>query len=201
MTSHEHTVVVDRPLATVYDQWTQFESYPRFMDDVESVRQIDDTTTHWRVSVGGVSREYDATITEQHPGEVIAWQSVTGPEQGGRVSFASLDPDHTRVTLRMDLEPHGVAERVGDALGIVSSAVSSSLEKFKEFIEERGTAEGGWHGTVEEGDGITSVDLTDSTLRADETVDTADRPVARMEDEGGSLDPRHDGPGAPGGLR
>ncbi len=200
MTSHEHTVVVDRPLTTVYDQWTQFESYPRFMDDVESVRQIDDTTTHWRVSVGGVAREYDATITEQHPGEVIAWQSVSGPEQGGRVSFARIDPDHTRVTLRMDFEPHGVAERVGDALGMVSSAVNGSLERFKDFIEERGTAEGGWHGIVEEGARIKSVDLTDSRLRADEAVGVADSPVSRMENEGGVPDPRRDSPGAPGGL-
>ena len=197
MTSHEHSVVVDRPITTVYDQWTQFESYPRFMDDVDSVEQTSDTMTHWRVSVGGVTREYDAEILEQVPGDVIAWQSVSGAEQGGRVSFAAIDADHTRVTLKLNFEPHGVTEKIGDALGIVSSSVNSSLERFKEYIEQRGTAEGGWHGRVEDGTPVSSVDVTDSALRADQLVDPADRPVSRMENEGGITGQR---PGTTGGL-
>lgn len=198
MTTHEHSVVVDRPITTVYDQWTQFESYPHFMDNVESVRQIDDTMTHWRVSVGGVSREYDARIIEQHPGQVIAWSSVDGPEQAGRVTFASLDPEHTRVTLRLDFEPHGVTERVGDALGVVSSSVNGSLERFKDFIEERREAEGGWRGTVEEGAGVTSVDLTDYPLRDQERSAGASPQLG----DGAGM-PGQQGPlsGGPGGLR
>jgi uncharacterized membrane protein len=152
MTTHEHTVVVERPITTVYGQWTQFESYAEFMDDVESVEQLDDTLTHWKVSVAGVEREYDAQILEQRPREVIAWQSMSGPQQSGRVSFASLDPERTRVTLRLEFEPHGVTERVGDAVGVVSSSVEDSLERFKDYSEARGTSgDPGWQGTIVDG--------------------------------------------------
>lgn len=151
MASHEHSVVVDRPITTVYDQWTQFESYPRFMDNVESVRQIGDTMTHWRVRIAGVEREYDAQILEQRPEDVIAWRSVSGPQQAGRVSFAPLDPEHTRVTLRLDFDPQGATENVGEAVGAVSMTVEDSLEKFKDYIEDRGSAEGAWRGTVQGG--------------------------------------------------
>jgi uncharacterized membrane protein len=151
MASHEHSVVVDCPLITVYDQWTQFASYPEFMDNVVSVEQIDDAMTHWKVSVAGVEREYDAQILEQRPGEVIAWQSISGPQQAGRVQFAQLDPTRTRVTLRMDFEPHGLTENVGEALGAVGSSVEDSLERFKDYIEEKGAVDGGWHGTIADG--------------------------------------------------
>ena len=151
MAIHEHAIVVDRPVTTVYDQWTQFESYPQFMDNVDAVRQLDDTMTHWKVSVGGVEREYDAQILEQRPREVIAWRSVSGPEQAGRVSFTPLDPEHTKVTLRLEFEPHGVSEKVGDAVGVVASSVEGSLERFKDYIEDRGMADGGWRGTIEDG--------------------------------------------------
>lgn len=151
MTSHEHSVVVERPLMTVYDQWTQFESYPEFMDNVAEVRQIDQAMTHWRVSVAGVERDYDAQILEQRPGEVIAWQSISGPRQAGRVRFAQLDPERTRVTLSLDFEPHGVTENVGEAVGAVGSSVADSLERFKEFIEDRGSARGGWRGQIADG--------------------------------------------------
>jgi uncharacterized membrane protein len=151
MATHEHTVVVERPLITVYDQWTQFETYPNFMDNVDAVEQVDDAMTHWKVSLAGVSREYDAQIMEQRPGEVIAWQSVSGPRQAGRVSFAQLAPERTRVTLRMDFEPHGLTENVGEAVGVVASSVEGSLERFKDYIEDREDAEGGWHGTIADG--------------------------------------------------
>jgi len=151
MATHEHTVVVERPLITVYDQWTQFETYPQFMDNVDAVEQVDDAMTHWKVSLAGVSREYDAQIMEQRPGEVISWESVSGPKQAGRVSFAQLAPERTRVTLRMDFEPHGLTENVGEAVGVVASSVEGSLERFKDYIEDRGDAEGGWHGTIADG--------------------------------------------------
>lgn len=173
MSTHEHTVVVDLPLVTVYDQWTQFESYPRFMDNVDSVRQLDPRMTHWQVTVGGITREYDAEILQQKPGEIIEWRTVSGPDQGGRVTFMSVDPEHTRVTLHLDFEPQGVTERVGEAVGVVSSSVKDSLERFKTFIEERGTAEGGWHGRIEPAS-IHDVD-----------VDLTDAPITRMEAEGG----------------
>ncbi|HSN06004.1 MAG TPA: SRPBCC family protein [Candidatus Angelobacter sp.] len=154
MTSHEHSVVVERPLMTVYDQWTQFESYPAFMDNVAEVEQVDDAMTHWKVSVAGVEREYDAQILEQRPGEVIAWQSVSGPRQAGSVRFAPLDPDRTRVTLTMDFEPQGFTENVGEGVGAVGSSVADSLERFKEYIEDRGYAEGGWRGHIADGEPV-----------------------------------------------
>jgi uncharacterized membrane protein len=155
VSSHQHSVVVDRPVRTVYDQWTQFEKYPDFMENVEMVRQLGETMTHWKVRVGGVEREYDAAITEQRPDELISWHSVAGPEQGGMVTFDPLEPDRTRVTLRLDFEPDGFTESVGDAVGVVSSSVEHSLERFKEFIEDRGTSTGSWRGTVADG-GVTA---------------------------------------------
>lgn len=151
VSSHQHSVVVDRPVRTVYDQWTQFEKYPDFMDNVELVHQVGDTMTHWKVRVGGVEREYDAAITEQRPDELVAWHSVAGPEQGGMVTFDPLEPERTRVTLRLDFEPEGLTENVGDAVGVVSSSVEHSLVRFKEFIEQRSTPTGAWRGTVEDG--------------------------------------------------
>ena len=154
MTSHEHSLVVDRPLRTVYDQWTQFESYPEFMSNVEHVHQVDPALTHWRVNVGGVKREYDASILDQQPDRLIAWASVDGPRQAGIVTFVPEDDARTRVTLRLDFDPQGFTEHVGDALGVVSSSVETSLETFKSFIEERGTAEGAWRGTIERGEPV-----------------------------------------------
>jgi uncharacterized membrane protein len=154
MTSHEHTLVVDRPVRTVYNQWTQFESYPEFMTNVDFVRQVDPAMTHWRVSVGGVQREYDASILDQQPDKLISWASVDGPRQAGVVTFVPEDDERTRVTLRLDFDPQGLTERVGDALGVVSSSVEKSLENFKEFIEDRETAEGAWRGTIERGEPV-----------------------------------------------
>ena len=154
MTSHEHTLVVDRPVRTVYDQWTQFESYPEFMSNVDDVRQVDPALTHWRVSVGGVEREYDASILDQQPDRLIAWASTDGPRQAGIVTFLPEDADRTRVTLRLDFDPQGFTEHVGDALGLVSSSVENSLEKFKAFIEDRGSAEGAWRGRIERGEPV-----------------------------------------------
>jgi uncharacterized membrane protein len=154
MTSHEHTLVVDRPLQTVYNQWTQFESYPDFMSNVDDVRQIDPSTTHWKVSVGGVDREYDASILDQQPDRLISWASVDGPRQAGIVTFEAEDDARTRVTLRLDFDPQGFTERVGDALGVVSSSVENSLERFKAYIEDRGAEDGAWRGTIEGGEPV-----------------------------------------------
>ena len=151
MSTHEHTIVVLRPVRVVYDQWTQFERYPDFMEDVEHVEQLDDTMTHWKVRVGGVAREYDAAITEQRPDEIIQWHTVSGPDQGGMVSFDAVDDQRTRVTLRMMFEPEGVMENVGDLAGLVSDSVEQSLENFKAFIEHRAVETGAWRGTVVHG--------------------------------------------------
>ncbi len=143
------SVDVAVPVRTAYDQWTQFEEFPRFMQGVKEVRQLGDTMTHWVVEIGGVTREFDAKITEQLPDERVAWSSLTGPKQGGVVTFHRLDPDHTRVTAQIELDPEGLAEQVGDKTGLVGHRVKNDLERFREFIEARGSETGAWRGTVE----------------------------------------------------
>jgi uncharacterized membrane protein len=144
----EKTIEVRRPVRTVYNQWTQFEDFPRFMAGVKEVRQIDDTHVHWHAEIWGKDKEWDAEITEQVPDERISWKSVSGAENAGTVRFEPLGPDRTRVRLVMAYEPEGAVENVGDALGIFSSRVQSTVEDFKKFIEERDQETGAWRGQV-----------------------------------------------------
>jgi uncharacterized membrane protein len=149
MSTVEKSVDVDVPVDTAYNQWTQFESFPQFMDGVQRVDQTSPTTTHWVTSIAGVDRRFEAEITEQHPDERIAWTSVDGPKQAGVVTFHRLDAGRTRVMLQMDFEPEGVVETAGDKLGVVGRRVEGDLKRFKSFIESRGTEEGAWRGAVE----------------------------------------------------
>lgn len=142
------TVDVEVPVRTAYNQWTQFESFPQFMEGVEEVKQIDDRHTHWRVHVGPSTREFDATITEQHPDERIAWKSDSGPKHAGVVTFHRLDDTHTRVTTQMDVDPEGFVENVADKLGVLKHRVNGDLERFKHFIEHRGSETGAWRGDI-----------------------------------------------------
>jgi uncharacterized membrane protein len=144
----EH-VDVAVPVRTAYNQWTQFEDFPRFMEGVNQVRQLSDTMTHWVTEVAGVKREFDAKITEQLPDERVAWTSVAGVKQAGVVTFHRLDETHSRVTAQMELEPEGVAEKAADTLGVLSRRVKGDLERFKEFIEKRGAETGQWRGEVD----------------------------------------------------
>jgi uncharacterized membrane protein len=144
----EQSIDVAVPVTTAYNQWTQFESFPEFMEGVERVDQVGDTMTHWVTNVGGVKREFDAKITEQHPDERVAWTSVDEPRQAGVVTFHRLSPETTKIMVQMDFEPEGVVETAGDKLGIVKRRVKGDLERFKTFIESRGTAEGAWRGEV-----------------------------------------------------
>jgi uncharacterized membrane protein len=148
MSTIEQSVEVDVPVRTAYNQWTQFEEFPQFMEGVEEVRQLDDTTLHWRTSVAGKTKEFDAKVTEQIPDERVAWTSVEGADHAGVVTFHRLDEGHTKVMLQMDVEPEGAAEKVGDALGLVKRRVKGDLEKFKELIEGRGAESGAWRGEV-----------------------------------------------------
>jgi uncharacterized membrane protein len=143
------SVDVAVPIQTAYNQWTQFEHFPRFMSAVKEVRQINDRMTHWTVEINGVHREFDAQITEQIPDERVAWTSITGPKQGGVVTFHRLDADHTRVTAQMEMQPEGLAEQLGDKVGLVSHQVKNDLERFRDFIEERGGETGAWRGSVD----------------------------------------------------
>ena len=148
MSSIEESVEVDVPVRVAYDQWTQFEDFPRFMEGVESISQLNDTRTRWKTSVAGVTREFDAEITEQIPDERVAWKSTTGPDQAGVVTFHRLGEGRTKVMLQLDLEPEGIVETVGDKLGFVKRRAAGDMERFKAFIEARGSETGAWRGEV-----------------------------------------------------
>ncbi len=142
------SVDVAVPVRTAYNQWTQFEEFPRFMEGVEGIRQVDDTLTHWRISIGGVEREFDARITEQHPDERVAWASVDGTDHAGVVTFHRLDSALTRVTLQLTTAPEGVVETLGDKLGLVSRRAKSDMARFKDYIESRGVEDGAYRGDI-----------------------------------------------------
>jgi len=148
MSTIEESIEIERPVRTVYNQWTQFEEFPSFMEGVESVTQVDDTHLHWIAEIGGVRREWDAVVTEQHPDERVAWRSTSGTSNAGVVTFHKLADDRTKVMLQLDVEPEGALERVGDALGIIRRRASGDLERFKELIETRGQESGSWRGDV-----------------------------------------------------
>jgi uncharacterized membrane protein len=148
MKTIEKSVDVRAPVSTVYDQWTQFESFPEFMQGVDRITQLGERRTHWETSIGGVRREFDAEITEQHPDERVAWTSTEGTSQSGVVTFHRIDDQVTRVTLQMGIEPESLVEKAGTALGVVGHRIEGDLERFKHFIEERGRATGSWRGDV-----------------------------------------------------
>lgn len=143
------SVDVDVPVTTAYNQWTQFETLPEFLDEVQQIVQRDDTHLHWVVNVGGAEREFDAEITEQHPDERVAWKSVGGDAQhAGVVTFHKLSDTSSRVTVQLDWEPEGMLETLGSLVGAGSHAVRKDLKNFKEFIENAGRETGAWRGDV-----------------------------------------------------
>jgi uncharacterized membrane protein len=145
-------IVVDVPVSTAYNQWTQFEEFPQFMDGVKSVRQLDETHLHWEVEVAGRHHEWDAEITYQDPDTHIAWKATDGKDNAGAVRFESLDGGRTKIKVRINYEAEGAAEAVGDALGIDDRGVKADLKRFKELVESRGRETGAWRGEVREGD-------------------------------------------------
>lgn len=144
----EESIEVNVPVSTAYNQWTQFEDFPKFMESVHEVRQIDDRHLHWRANIAGKEEQWDAEITEQIPDDRIAWRSVGGVKNSGVVTFHKISDAKTRIMLQMDYEPQGVDEKVGNALGLVKMQARSNLKRFKELLESRGTETGGWRGTI-----------------------------------------------------
>ena len=142
------SIDVDVPIQTAYNQWTQFEAFPLFMEGVKSVKQLDDTHLHWVAEIAAVEKEWDAEITEQHPDERVAWKSLSGPKHAGVVTFHRLDDNSTRITLQMDVDPEGPLENVGVAIGALDRRVEGDLDRFKQFIESRGRETGAWRGEV-----------------------------------------------------
>jgi uncharacterized membrane protein len=148
MSRFEHEIVVDAPIRQVYDQWTQFEEFPQYMEGVESVVQRDDKTLDWTAEIGGQRRSWSAEIKDQTPDTRIAWSSTSGTQNDGAVLFEPMGPNQTKVILRIDAEPEGFVESVGDALGFLERRTKGDLERFKEFIERRGAPTGAWRGEI-----------------------------------------------------
>jgi uncharacterized membrane protein len=148
MESIEKTIEVDAPLSTVYNQWTQFEEFPHFMEGVKEVRQLDDKRLHWVAEVAGKRKEWDAEIFEQIPDCTIAWRSMTGAKNSGQVSFSPVGNNATKVCLKLNYDPEGALESVADALGIVGRRVEGDLERFKQFIQTRRHETGAWRGEI-----------------------------------------------------
>jgi uncharacterized membrane protein len=148
MSTIEQSIEVDVPVQTAYNQWTQFEEFPRFMEGVEEVRQLDDTHMHWVAEFGGRRHEWDAEITEQLSDERVAWRNTDGKENAGVVTFHKLDDHRSRVMVQMDFLPEGVWEKVGDKVGAPDRRIKGDLERFKEFVESRGSESGAWWGEV-----------------------------------------------------
>ena len=147
----EKSVEVNVPVRTAYNQWTQFEEFPRFMSGIKEVRQITDKKTHWVADVGFKEKEWDADIVEQTPDRRVAWRNTSGAPNAGVVTFEPIGADRTRVTARMTYHPEGFVEQVGDFLGVVSNRVQGDLDRFKTFIESRGTETGAWRGEIHGG--------------------------------------------------
>jgi uncharacterized membrane protein len=144
-------IEVDVPVQTAYNQWTQFEEFPRFMEGVQEVRQLDDRRLHWKAQIAGKMEEWDATIMEQTPDRRIAWRSTSGARNDGVVTFWPLGPARTRIELHLDYQPEGMVENVGSLLGMVERRIDGDLHRFKQFIESRGRETGAWRGEVHGG--------------------------------------------------
>jgi len=151
METIEKSIEIERPVRVVYNQWTEFEEFPRFMEGVKTVRQLDDKHLQWEAEIAGKTKTWQAEIFEQEPDKRIAWRSTSGAMNSGRVDFMPLSADRTRVALRLSYEPDGAVEKVGDALGLVTARVSGDLKRFKEFIENDATQPEGWRGEIRGG--------------------------------------------------
>jgi uncharacterized membrane protein len=158
MSTVKETVEVDVPVHTAYNQWTQFESFPDFMEGVEQVRQLDDRHNHWTTKIGGVRREFDTEIVDQLADERITWRTTSGDTaQKGSVRFQRLDDMHTKVELVMDVEPSGPAEKTADMLGVLDRRIKGDMKRFKQYIEQRGGESGAWRGRIRPEDSGTSL--------------------------------------------
>lgn len=182
MASVEKSIEVDVPLHTAYNQWTQFEEFPRFMEGIREVKQLDDKRLYWHAEIGGQDKEWEAEITSQVPDQRIAWRSIDGAENAGIVTFHQVDNDKTRVDLRIDYDTDGVIESIGSALGAVSSRVEGDLERFKDFVESRGQETGAWRGQIHGGD----VSGKGSTMAGLGNVDSGTGSLSSSSDIGSS---------------
>ncbi|RKN48454.1 SRPBCC family protein [Micromonospora endolithica] len=174
-TTVEKSIEVQVPVSTAYNQWTQFEDFPRFMGGVREVRQLDDERMHWVAEIAGVQREWDARVLEQVPDTKVAWAATDGATNAGAVYFSPVGVDRTMVRLHLEYEPEGLLEKAGDKLHIVEKQAESDLEKFKSFIESRGAETGAWRGTIDHGVDVGTPGVADVKHRS--TSDEDDEPT------------------------
>ena len=151
MAKIEKDIIVDVPVKVAYDQWTQFESFPEFMEGVKEVVQLDEKRLRWSAEIAGKDEEWEAEITDQVPDRHVAWRSVTGAMNAGSVTFQPAEDGNTNVSLELTYEPRDAVEKVGDALGFLERRVSGDLERFKRFVESRGAPTGAWRGEIHGG--------------------------------------------------
>jgi uncharacterized membrane protein len=163
-TKVEKSVLVNVPVSTAYNQWTQFEDFPQFMEGVESVKQLSDDRLEWVAKIAGVRRQWQAKILEQVPDQKIAWAATEGATNAGAVTFEDVGGGQTRVNLALEYEPEGLIETVGDKLNIAKSLAEGDLERFKSFIESEREATGGWRGSVSEGADVGTPDVDDAAV-------------------------------------
>ena len=148
MSRFEESIDVEAPVRVVYDQWTQFEDFPEFMEGVKRVEQLDDKRLRWTANVAGKEKSWEAEIVDQTPDRRVAWKSVEGAENAGAAMFEPIGSDRTRITLTLDAEPEGPVETAGDALGFLRRRVHGDLERFKDRIERQGGDGRGWRGEI-----------------------------------------------------
>ncbi len=149
MSKVEESIELEVPVGTAYNQWTQFEEFPQFMEHVDEVKQLDEEHLHWKVTIAGKTEEFDAEVTEQVPDTRIAWKSTSGRSNAGAVDFHPLGDDRSQIMVALDAETEGVMEKVADASGMASRQLKGDLKRFKEMIEQRGTETGAWRDSVE----------------------------------------------------
>jgi uncharacterized protein (TIGR02271 family) len=184
-----HSIEVNAPLRAVYNQWTQFEEFPRFMEGIEEVRQEGEKRLLWKARIGGKVKQWEAEITDLAPDRRIAWQSVAGSPNSGTITFEEVDPERTMITATIEYEPEGFLEKTGDALGIPSGRVQGDLERFRDFIEERGRETGGRRGQIGEGEGLSQasgIGEERPTSGAESVVDVPPRDVTQEDRPVGS---------------
>ena len=149
MSTVQESIDVDVPVTMAYNQWTQFEDFPKFMEGVEQITQIDDRHNHWKTKIAGVTREFDTEIVDQVPDDHVTWRTIGGEvEQTGMVSFHPIDATHTRVMMNMDFQPGDMAEKAADVTDMVDRRVKGDLKRFKHFIEDRGIETGAYRGRL-----------------------------------------------------
>jgi uncharacterized membrane protein len=147
----QQSVDVAVPIKTAYNRWTMFEDWPEFMHRVDQVEQVDDTTLSFATKVWGITKRFEAKIVEQRPDQRIEWDASEGLAHTGVVTFHKLSDRLTRIEVSLDVEPHGMVEKMGRGLRFTKRAVRGDLHRFKALIELDAEAEGGWRGTIEDG--------------------------------------------------